>query len=177
MVILAIIVVTALIICWFALRKCINSRPLNSLLLNIKAFSEGDLRPDIEVHGRNEMSLLASGLKHMQQELIHTVRGVYQSTENIYNSTSEIAAGNTNTIYPHVLREQVASLGRDCREYGAVNGDSETKMLITHAEAQATLPMMPSDIARQGWRKVVAVVVQTMHDIAGSSQKSPILQQ
>ena len=56
MVILAIIVVTALIICWFALRNALI-RPLNSLLLNIKAFSEGDLRPDIEVHGRNEMSL------------------------------------------------------------------------------------------------------------------------
>ncbi|TBL27459.1 methyl-accepting chemotaxis protein II, partial [Klebsiella oxytoca] len=44
MVILAIIVVTALIICWFALRNALI-RPLNSLLLNIKAFSEGDLRP------------------------------------------------------------------------------------------------------------------------------------
>lgn len=165
MVILAIIVVTALIICWFALRNALI-RPLNSLLLNIKAFSEGDLRPDIEVHGRNEMSLLASGLKHMQQELIHTVRGVYQSTENIYNSTSEIAAGNNDLSSR--TEEQVASLEETAASMEQLT--ATVKQNADNARQASNLANDASDIARQGG-KVVANVVQTMHDIAGSSQK------
>ena len=50
MVVLAIIVISALILCWFALCNALI-RPLNSLLLSIKTFSEGDLRPNIEVNG------------------------------------------------------------------------------------------------------------------------------
>ncbi len=165
MVILAIIVVTALIICRFALRNALI-RPLNSLLLNIKAFSEGDLRPDIEVHGRNEMSLLASGLKHMQQELIHTVRGVYQSTENIYNSTSEIAAGNNDLSSR--TEEQVASLEETAASMEQLT--ATVKQNADNARQASNLANDASDIARQGG-KVVANVVQTMHDIAGSSQK------
>lgn len=165
MIVLAIIVVSALIVCWFALRNALI-RPLNSLLTSIKTFSEGDLRPNIEVNGRNEMSLLASGLKHMQQELIQTVRGVYQSTENIYNSTSEIAAGNNDLSAR--TEEQVASLEETAASMEQLT--ATVKQNADNARQASNLANDASDIARQGG-KVVANVVQTMHDIAGSSQK------
>lgn len=165
MVLLVIIVIGALIVCWFGLHNALI-KPLNSLLLSIKTFSEGDLRPNIEVKGRNEMSALASGLKHMQQELIQTVRGVYNSTENIYNSTSEIAAGNNDLSAR--TEEQVASL-----EETAASMEQLTATVTQNADnarQASNLANDASDIARQGG-KVVADVVQTMHDIAGSSQK------
>lgn len=165
MVVLAIIVISALILCWFALRNALI-RPLNSLLVSIKTFSEGDLRPNIEVNGRNEMSLLANGLKHMQQELIQTVRGVYQSTENIYNSTSEIAAGNNDLSAR--TEEQVASLEETAASMEQLT--ATVKQNADNARQASNLANDASDIARQGG-KVVANVVQTMHDIAGSSQK------
>ncbi|MFW0031339.1 MAG: HAMP domain-containing protein [Arsenophonus endosymbiont of Dermacentor nuttalli] len=83
-----------LILCWRGIHRLLIN-PLNSLLMNIKAFSAGDLYSHIAINGTNEMGRLAEELKHMQYELIQIVRSVSGSAGKIYARTSEIAAGNS----------------------------------------------------------------------------------
>src|SRR5699024_5109640 len=85
---------------------------------------------------------------------------------NIYNSTSEIAAGNNDLSSR--TEEQVASLEETAASMEQLT--ATVKQNADNARQASNLANDASDIARQGG-KVVANVVQTMHDIAGSSQK------
>ncbi|WP_391529006.1 methyl-accepting chemotaxis protein [Photorhabdus akhurstii] len=163
--IIMLILVSAMIFSWVSIKHSLIN-PLNKLLENIKALSTGDLTQNITVSGRNEMSTLAVGLKHMQKEFITTVTSVRQSSESIYNGTSEIAAGNNDLSSR--TEEQVASL-----EETAASMEQLTATVRQNAEnarQASNLADSASDVARQGG-KVVANVVQTMREIAGSSQK------
>ncbi|MDX8000237.1 HAMP domain-containing protein [Xenorhabdus sp. Reich] len=152
-------------ISWIGLRKALID-PLHKLLDNIKAFSKGDLTQTVTVSGQNEMGMLAVGLKHMQEELISTVRSVHQSTETIYTGTSEIAAGNNDLSSR--TEQQVASLEETAASMEQLT--ATVKQNADNARQASNLADNASDIARQGG-KVVANVVQTMHDIADSSRK------
>ncbi len=165
LVIVMLILVSAMIFSWVSIKHSLLN-PLNKLLENIKAFSTGDLTQKITVSGRNEMSMLAIGLKHMQKEFINTVSSVRHSSENIYNGTSEIAAGNNDLSSR--TEEQVASLEETAASMEQLT--ATVKQNAENARQASNLADSASEIARQGG-KVVANVVQTMHEIAGSSQK------
>ncbi|MBD2786160.1 Tar ligand binding domain-containing protein [Xenorhabdus sp. DI] len=159
------LLVVVMIISWIGLRKTLIN-PLHKLLDNIKAFSKGDLTHTITVSGNNEMGMLAVGLRHMQEELINTVRSVHQSTETIYTGTSEIAAGNNDLSSR--TEQQVASLEETAASMEQLT--ATVKQNADNARQASNLADNASEIARQGG-KVVANVVQTMHDIADSSRK------
>ncbi|MDC9580718.1 methyl-accepting chemotaxis protein [Xenorhabdus sp. PR6a] len=159
------LLVVVMIISWIGLRKALID-PLHKLLDNIKAFSKGDLTHTITVSGNNEMGMLAVGLRHMQDELINTVRSVHQSTETIYTGTSEIAAGNNDLSSR--TEQQVASLEETAASMEQLT--ATVKQNADNARQASNLADNASEIARQGG-KVVANVVQTMHDIADSSRK------
>ncbi|WFQ80823.1 methyl-accepting chemotaxis protein [Xenorhabdus sp. SF857] len=152
-------------ISWIGLRKTLID-PLHKLLDNIRAFSRGDLTQAITVTGNNEMGMLAVGLRHMQEELINTVRSVHQSTETIYTGTSEIAAGNNDLSSR--TEQQVASLEETAASMEQLT--ATVKQNADNARQASNLADNASEIARQGG-KVVANVVQTMHEIADSSRK------
>ncbi|WP_340615143.1 methyl-accepting chemotaxis protein [Xenorhabdus thailandensis] len=154
-----------IVISWIGLRKALID-PLHKLLENIKAFSRGDLTQTITVTGNNEMGMLAVGLRHMQEELINTVRSVHQSTETIYTGTSEIAAGNNDLSSR--TEQQVASLEETAASMEQLT--ATVKQNADNARQASNLADNASEIARQGG-KVVANVVQTMHEIADSSRK------
>ncbi|OTA21125.1 methyl-accepting chemotaxis protein CheD [Xenorhabdus beddingii] len=161
MVLLAVVMV----ISWIGLRKALID-PLHKLLDSIKAFSKGDLTQAISVSGTNEMGMLAVGLRHMQEELIQTVKSVHQSTETIYTGTSEIAAGNNDLSAR--TEQQVASLEETAASMEQLT--ATVKQNADNARQASNLADNASDIARQGG-KVVANVVQTMHEISDSSRK------
>ncbi|OKP01765.1 methyl-accepting chemotaxis protein [Xenorhabdus eapokensis] len=154
-----------IVISWIGLRKALID-PLHKLLDNIRSFSRGDLTQAITVTGNNEMGMLAVGLKHMQEELINTVRSVHQSTETIYTGTSEIAAGNNDLSSR--TEQQVASLEETAASMEQLT--ATVKQNADNARQASNLADNASEIARQGG-KVVANVVQTMHEIADSSRK------
>ncbi|CDH25188.1 methyl-accepting chemotaxis protein [Xenorhabdus bovienii] len=160
-----VLLILVMAVSWISLRRALIN-PLNKLLENIKAFSKGDLTQTINVSGTNEMGMLAVGLRHMQDELIHTVRSVHQSTETIYTGTSEIAAGNNDLSSR--TEQQVASLEETAASMEQLT--ATVKQNADNARQASNLADNASDIARQGG-KVVANVVQTMHDIADSSRK------
>ncbi|MDC9613093.1 methyl-accepting chemotaxis protein [Xenorhabdus khoisanae] len=159
------LLIVVMVISWIGLRKALID-PLHKLLDNIKAFSKGDLTQTISVSGTNEMGMLAVGLRHMQEELIQTVRSVHQSTETIYTGTSEIASGNNDLSAR--TEQQVASLEETAASMEQLT--ATVKQNADNARQASNLADNASDIARQGG-KVVANVVQTMHEISDSSRK------
>lgn len=154
-----------LILCWLGIHRLLIN-PLNSLLMNIKAFSAGDLSSHIAINGNNEMGRLAAGLKHMQYELIQIVRSVSGSAGKIYGRTSEIAVGNSDLSTRS--EQQVAAL-----EETAASMEQLTitvKQNAEHATQANKLADSASEIAWEGGQ-VVANVVDTMKSLSESAQK------
>ncbi|MDR0217449.1 MAG: methyl-accepting chemotaxis protein [Enterobacteriaceae bacterium] len=165
LIVMFVVLIAVIIASWIGLRKSLID-PLHKLLNVIKDFSTGDLTKPIDVSSTNEMGMLAVGLQHMKEELIHTVRSVHNSTETIYTGTSEIAAGNNDLSSR--TEQQVASLEETAASMEQLT--ATVKQNADNARQASNLADNASDIARQGG-KVVANVVQTMHDIADSSRK------
>ena len=160
------IAVLALIISvWLGVRKTLIE-PLNRLIDSIRHIAGGDLVKRIDVESDNEMGELAHSLRHMQGELARTVGEVRQGAHAIYSGASEIAMGNNDLSSR--TEQQAASL-----EETAASMEELTVTVKQNAEnaRQAShLALSASETAQKGG-KVVDNVVQTMRDIAGSSQK------
>jgi methyl-accepting chemotaxis protein-1 (serine sensor receptor) len=112
------------------------------------------------------MGVLAASLRHMQGELIDTVSGVRQGADAIYSGASEIAAGNNDLSSR--TEQQAASLEETAASMEQLT--ATVKQNAENARQASQLALSASETAQKGG-KVVANVVQTMHDIAGSSQK------
>ncbi|ATI63091.1 methyl-accepting chemotaxis protein [Edwardsiella tarda] len=150
---------------WLGIQRVLI-RPLHSLMANIRQFAVGDLSGQISVHGSNEMGQLADSLRHMQSELIRTVSDVRQGSSAIYSGASEISAGNNDLSSR--TEQQAASLEETAASMEQLT--ATVKQNAENARQASQLALSASETAERGG-KVVANVVQTMHDIASSSQK------
>ncbi|TQI81112.1 methyl-accepting chemotaxis sensory transducer with TarH sensor [Serratia fonticola] len=159
------VVLAVIVLVWLGIHQ-ILVRPLNRLIEHIKLIASGDLTQPIDVGSRNEMGVLAASLKHMQGELIETVSGVRQGADAIYSGASEIAAGNNDLSSR--TEQQAASLEETAASMEQLT--ATVKQNAENARQASQLALSASETAQKGG-KVVANVVQTMHDIAGSSQK------
>ncbi|CNK26462.1 methyl-accepting chemotaxis protein [Yersinia frederiksenii] len=160
-----IVVLAVIIVVWLGMQHILIN-PLKHLIEHIKHIANGDLTQTIEVHSRNEMGTLAASLKHMQSELITTVSDVRLGADAIYSGASEIAAGNNDLSAR--TEEQAASLEETAASMEQLT--ATVKQNAENARQASQLALSASETAQKGG-KVVANVVQTMHEIAGSSQK------
>jgi methyl-accepting chemotaxis protein-1 (serine sensor receptor) len=165
LVVVLVLVVAVIAMVWFGIHH-ILVRPLNRMIEHIKLIAAGDLTHPIDVNSRNEMGVLAASLRHMQGELIDTVSGVRQGADAIYSGASEIAAGNNDLSSR--TEQQAASLEETAASMEQLT--ATVKQNAENARQASQLALSASETAQKGG-KVVANVVQTMHDIAGSSQK------
>nr|WP_279077519.1 methyl-accepting chemotaxis protein [Hafnia alvei] len=159
------LVAAAIILVWFGIRRTLIV-PLNRLIGSIKHIANGDLARSIDVNGTNEMGQLAVSLKHMQGELVRTVGNVRQGANAIYSGASEISAGNNDLSSR--TEQQAASLEETAASMEQLT--ATVKQNAENARQASHLALSASETAQRGG-KVVANVVQTMHEIAGSSQK------
>lgn len=159
------LVAAAIILVWFGIRRTLIV-PLNRLIGSIKHIANGDLARSIDVNGTNEMGQLAASLKHMQGELVRTVGNVRQGANAIYSGASEISAGNNDLSSR--TEQQAASLEETAASMEQLT--ATVKQNAENARQASHLALSASETAQRGG-KVVANVVQTMHEIAGSSQK------
>ena len=165
LVVVLLVVLAVIVLVWSGIHH-ILVRPLNRMIEHIKMIAAGDLTQPIAVTSRNEMGVLAASLKHMQSELIDTVSGVRQGADAIYSGASEIAAGNNDLSSR--TEQQAASLEETAASMEQLT--ATVKQNAENARQASQLALSASETAQKGG-KVVANVVQTMHDIAGSSQK------
>ncbi|MEB6336534.1 methyl-accepting chemotaxis protein [Serratia rhizosphaerae] len=159
------VVLAVIVLVWTGIHH-ILVRPLNRIIEHIKHIAAGDLTRSIDVSSRNEMGVLAASLQHMQAELTNTVSGVRQGADAIYSGASEIAAGNNDLSSR--TEQQAASLEETAASMEQLT--ATVKQNAENARQASQLALSASETAQKGG-KVVADVVQTMHDIAGSSQK------
>ncbi|MDR7342799.1 methyl-accepting chemotaxis protein-1 (serine sensor receptor) [Pantoea alhagi] len=160
-----VLVVAVIVMCWFGLQS-ILLLPLQKIMQHIQAIAAGDLTQPIEVEGRNEMSLLASSLKNMQQELVRTVSDVRDGSDAIYTGASEITAGSNDLSSR--TEQQAASLEQTAASMEELT--ATVKQNAENARQASQLALSASETAQKGG-KVVDGVVKTMSEIAGSSKK------
>ncbi|WP_105628276.1 methyl-accepting chemotaxis protein [Cronobacter malonaticus] len=159
-------VVLGVIVCvWFGIQNTLIT-PLNRIIESIRHIASGDLARQIEVDGTNEMGQLAASIKHMQGELVRTVGEVRNGADAIYSGASEISAGNNDLSSR--TEEQAASLEETAASMEELT--ATVKQNAENARQASQLALSASETAQKGG-KVVDNVVQTMRDIAGSSQK------
>ncbi len=160
-----IVVLAVIIAVWFGIKNVLIS-PLQRLVESIRHIASGDLEQDIHVHGTNEMGQLADSLRHMQSELVRTVGDVRSGADAIYSGASEISAGNNDLSSR--TEQQAASLEETAASMEELT--ATVKQNAENARQASHLALSASETAQKGG-KVVDNVVQTMRDIAGSSQK------
>ncbi|TSJ56377.1 methyl-accepting chemotaxis protein [Atlantibacter subterranea] len=158
-------VLAVMIVVWIGINKALI-HPLQRLLENIRHIANGDLVRGIDVHGTNEMGQLAASLRHMQDELAKTVGDVRTGANAIYSGASEIAIGNNDLSSR--TEQQAASLEETAASMEELT--ATVKQNAENARQASQLALSASETAQKGG-KVVSNVVQTMHEIAGSSQK------
>lgn len=162
-VLLAVLVVIFAV--WFGIKLSLIA-PMNRLIESIRHIASGDLVKRIDVEGSNEMGQLAESLRHMQGELVRTVGDVRNGANAIYSGASEIAMGNNDLSSR--TEQQAASLEETAASMEELT--ATVKQNAENARQASHLALSASETAQKGG-KVVDNVVQTMRDIASSSQK------
>jgi methyl-accepting chemotaxis protein-1 (serine sensor receptor) len=158
-------VLVVIVAVWLGIKQALIS-PLNRLIDSIRHIASGDLVKRIDVEGTNEMGELADSLRHMQGELVRTVGDVRNGANAIYSGASEIAMGNNDLSSR--TEQQAASLEETAASMEQLT--ATVKQNAENARQASHLALSASETAQKGG-KVVDNVVQTMRDIAGSSQK------
>ena len=161
--VLMLIVVTGSAMWWL---RTMLVQPLNQIRSHFERIAAGDLATPIQVYGRNEISMLFASLQRTQQSLIGTVGAVRDGAESILIGLQEIAEGNNDLSSR--TEQQAASLEETAASMEQLT--ATVKQNAENARQASQLALSASETAQKGG-KVVANVVQTMHDIAGSSQK------
>lgn len=160
-----VVLVLLMLLVWMGIRSTLMA-PLNSLIASIRHIASGDLVSKIDVQGSNEMGQLADSLRHMQSELGRTVGDVRSSANAIYSGASEISVGNSDLSSR--TEQQAASLEETAASMEQLT--ATVKQNAENARQASQLALSASDTARRGGN-VVDNVVQTMNEIAASSQK------
>ncbi|EPW1404340.1 methyl-accepting chemotaxis protein [Salmonella enterica subsp. enterica serovar Javiana] len=158
-------VLVVIIAVWFGIKLSFIA-PMNRLIESIRHIASGDLVKRIDVEGSNEMGQLAENLRHMQSELMRTVGDVRNGANAIYSGASEIAMGNNDLSSR--TEQQAASLEETAASMEQLT--ATVKQNAENARQASHLALSASETAQKGG-KVVDNVVQTMRDIASSSQK------
>lgn len=158
-------VLAAIVAVWFGIKLSLIS-PMNRLIDSIRHIASGDLVKRIDVEGANEIGQLAESLRHMQGELMNTVGDVRNGANAIYSGASEIAMGNNDLSSR--TEQQAASLEETAASMEQLT--ATVKQNAENARQASHLALSASETAQKGG-KVVDNVVQTMRDIASSSQK------
>ena len=162
---LAVVLVIVMVAAWFGIRA-ILLKPLSLVMGHIRHIAAGDLTQSLTLHGRNEITELAGTVSHMQDSLISTVTHVREGAEAIYHGTSEIAAGNNDLSAR--TEQQSASLEETAASMEQLT--ATVKQNAENARQASHLAQSASETAQRGGN-VVNGVVNTMHEIAASSQK------
>lgn len=160
-----IVVLLVIVAVWFGIKLSLIA-PMNRLIESIRHIANGDLVKRIDVEGSNEMGQLAQSLRHMQGELVRTVGDVRNGANAIYSGASEIAMGNNDLSSR--TEQQAASLEETAASMEELT--ATVKQNAENARQASHLALSESETAQKGG-KVVDNVVQTMRDIASSSQK------
>ena len=141
---------------------------LGSLIVrsHFDSIAEGNLARNIEVYGRNEISLIFATLKAMQTRLRDTLGQVRQSSNEMHTGIGEIAAGNNDLSSR--TEQQASSLAET-----AASMEQLTATVSQNADNARQASQLARDAAQTAKKggDQAANVASTMRGIEVSSQK------
>ncbi|OFU81799.1 methyl-accepting chemotaxis protein, partial [Achromobacter xylosoxidans] len=152
-------------LCWAFIRRGVLL-PLQDAGRHFDRIAAGDLTQRVEARSNNEIGMLFSAVRRMQEGLTRTVTAVRQGVEEINIGAAEIAAGNANLSTR--TEEQAAAL-----EETASTMEELATTVKQNAEnaAQANqLAAVSMEVAQRGGH-TVGQVVATMQGISDSSRR------
>ncbi|MTD39871.1 HAMP domain-containing protein [Erwinia sp. CPCC 100877] len=141
-------------------------RPLKTLMESIHHIAAGDMTKKIDIEGTNEIGILASSLRDMQNSLASTVGEVRVSADAIHARAAEISARNTDLSSR--TEQQAASLEETAASMEELT--ATVKQNAGNASHASNFVQEASETALRGG-EVVNEVVRTMDAIVSSSQK------
>ena len=156
--------VVGLTIAWLITRSI--TAPINRAVTIAETVAAGDLTSDIEVHGRDETSMLLRALKTMNDSLQQIVGQVRAGTDTMTTASQEIASGNLDLSSR--TEQQAGSLEETASSMEELT--STVKQNDDNARQANSLAVTASHLASKGGA-VIASVVQTMEAINDSSKK------
>ncbi len=142
------------------------TKPLKDAVDIAKTVASGDLRSDIPVVGKDEISELLDALEHMHDSLAKAVGEVRSGTETIRVASGEIAHGNADLS--NRTESQASSLEETASSMEQLT--STVKQNADNARQANQLAFSASSVAGKGGQ-VVSRVVHTMGSIKESSRK------
>jgi len=167
-VIFGVVTVIALLLMAGALywSKIMLVQPLAIIRSHFDSIAAGNLARPIEVYGRNEISGIFEGLKHMQASLRDTVTQVRNGSHAMHTGIGEIAAGNNDLSSR--TEQQAASLAQTAASMEQLT--ATVGQNADNARQAAQLSKNAAQTAQQGGEQTTRMA-RTMHDIEASSQK------
>jgi methyl-accepting chemotaxis protein len=159
---LALIVATVL--CVIVRRSIVD--PLQRVVHGAEALARGDLSIKVDVHRQDEVGAVAESLNRAITQLGGIVSGVKHASESISSASQQLAAGNTDLSQR--TEQQAASLEETASSMEELT--ATVRQNADNAQQATTLATNASSIARRGGEEVERVV-ETMHEISGSSAK------
>jgi len=142
------------------------TRPINRAVVIAQTVAAGDLTSRIDVHGKDETSMLLAALKTMNDSLAQIVGQVRAGTDTMSTASQEIAAGNLDLSSR--TEEQASSLEETASSMEEMT--STVKQNADNARQANSLAATASEVAGKGGA-VIADVVETMDAIQASSKK------
>ncbi|WNP34238.1 methyl-accepting chemotaxis protein [Enterobacter kobei] len=159
------LVVAVIVASWIAMQRVLL-KPLHEVMGHIRHIAAGDLTHQIDAEGKNEMALLASNVREMQQALATTVSVVRDGADTIFTGAGEISAGSNDLSSR--TEQQAASLEETAASMEQLT--ATVKQNADNARQATQLAKTASETAQKGGA-VVDGVVRTMDEIATSSSK------
>jgi methyl-accepting chemotaxis protein len=142
------------------------TQPLNRAVRLAQAVAGGDLTPQIEATGRDEIATLSRALGAMVDRLRGVVSEVRSGVESVSTASAQIATGNTDLSQR--TEEQAANLQQTAASMEELT--STVRQNADNARAAAQLSQGARDVAAHGG-SVVNDVVTTMGAISDSSRR------
>ncbi|ATJ84626.1 methyl-accepting chemotaxis protein [Halomonas beimenensis] len=140
--------------------------PLRQAVANLERIAQADLSEEIRVFSRNEIGQLFAAMRDMQSSLAGIVGDVRQGSGAIHGRAREISSGNADLSSR--TEQQAASLEETASSMEQIT--ATVRQNADNARQANGLAQEATHTAERGG-EVVQRVVQTMHGIAGSSQK------
>jgi len=151
--------------CWrFISRQVLQ--PLKDAATHFDRIASGDLTQRVAVNSSNEIGVLFTALKRMQESLTRTVGEVRRSVTEINTGAAEISSGNTNLSAR--TEEQAASLEETAASMEELA--TAVKQNTEHAHQANRLAAESRGVALRGGQ-AVGQVVETMARISESSRR------
>src|SRR5690606_12436318 len=141
-------------------------RPINAVKTYFDHIASGDLTQRIEAQSENEIGVLYTSLKRMQDSLGRIVGTVRHGMNEIHAGSQHIVAGNTDLSSR--TEEQAAALQQTAASMEQLA--STVKQNADNARQANQLAASASDVAQRGGM-AVGEVVTTMQAISASSKK------